>query len=204
MIGHEVARIAIGCRRRPFRQHGVIPGLPVALEPIEDIFLPILEIGALTRVLDDIEEKLVAGDPQIFPIAVADGALRSGLVAPVQLARMRCRAAGRSAPHPRKLYWRYKAGSQRAIRDGDWKYLRIAGNEFLFDVVKDPRERANLKDRQKDVFDGLKSNWEAWNDTMLPERATPAAYSNPGNFVADHYGVSNPATAASSGGAPTR
>ena len=95
---------------------------------------------------------------------------------------------GRAAPHPRKLYWRYKAGSQRAIRDGDWKYLRIAGNEFLFDVVKDPRERANLKDRQKDVFDRLKSDWEAWNDTMLPERATPAAYSNPGNFVADITG----------------
>ena len=113
-------------------------------------------------------------------------------------------ATGRAAPHPRKLYWRYKAGSQRAIRDGDWKYLRIAGNEFLFDVVKDPRERANLKDRQKDVFDRLKSDWEAWNGTMLPERATPAAYSNPGNFVADHYGVSNPAPAAPSGGAPTR
>ena len=45
---------------------------------------------------------------------------------------------GRAAPHPRKLYWRYKAGSQRAIRDGNWKYLRIAGNEFLFDVVQGP------------------------------------------------------------------
>src|SRR5262249_3502938 len=33
--------------------------------------------------------------------------------------------SGRAAPHPRKLYWRYKAGSQRAIRDGDWKYLHI-------------------------------------------------------------------------------
>jgi arylsulfatase A-like enzyme len=99
---------------------------------------------------------------------------------------------GRAAPHPRKLYWRYKAGSQRAIRDGDWKYLRIAGNEFLFDVVKDPRERANLKDRQKDVFDRLKSDWEAWNDTMLPERPRPAAYFNHGDFLADHYGVTNP------------
>jgi hypothetical protein len=39
----------------------------------------------------------------------------------------------------------YKAGGQRAVRDGDWKYLRITGNEFRFDVVKDPRERANLK-----------------------------------------------------------
>ena len=111
---------------------------------------------------------------------------------------------GRAAPHSRRLYWRYKAGSQRAIRDGDWKYLRIAGNEFLFDVVKDPRERGNLKDRQKDVFDRLKTDWETWTDTMLPERPRPAAYSNPGNFLADHYGVINPAPAAPPGNAPTR
>jgi arylsulfatase A-like enzyme len=111
---------------------------------------------------------------------------------------------GRAAPHPRKLYWRYKAGSQRAIRDGDWKYLRIAGNEFLFDVVKDPRERANLKDRQKDVFDRLKSEWEAWNDTMLPERPRPATYSNPGNFLADHYGVTNPAPPNPTASIPTK
>jgi arylsulfatase A-like enzyme len=98
---------------------------------------------------------------------------------------------GASPPHPRKLYWRYKAGAQRAIRDGDWKYLQIAGNEFLFDVVKDPRERANHKERDKDVFERLKADWVAWNDTMLPERNRPARYSNPGNFLADHYGVVN-------------
>src|SRR5882672_6765891 len=99
---------------------------------------------------------------------------------------------GRAAPHSRKLYWRYKAGSQRAIRDGDWKYLRIAGNEFLFDVVQDPRERANLKDRRKDVFDRLKSDWETWNSTMLAERSRPATYTNTGDAMADHYGVVNP------------
>jgi arylsulfatase A-like enzyme len=99
-------------------------------------------------------------------------------------------------PHSRKFYWRYKAGSQRAIRDGDWKYLRIAGNEFLFDVVQDPRERANLKNRRKDVFDGLKSDWAAWNSTMLEERSRPATYTNAGDSMADHYGVVNtpPAT----------
>jgi arylsulfatase A-like enzyme len=111
---------------------------------------------------------------------------------------------GRAAPHPRKLYWRYKAGSQRAVRDGDGKYLRLAGNEFLFDVIKDPRERANLKDRHREVFDRLKSDWEAWNDTMLPERPRPATYGNPGNFVADHYGVTNPAPAVPSVSPPTR
>ena len=87
---------------------------------------------------------------------------------------------------------RYKAGSQRAARDGNWKYLRIAGNEFLFDVVQDPRERANLKDREKAVFDRLKGDWEAWSGTMLPERARPANYVHPGNSTADRYGVVNP------------
>jgi arylsulfatase A-like enzyme len=97
-----------------------------------------------------------------------------------------------AAPHSRKLYWRFKAGAQRAVRDGNWKYLQIAGNEFLFDVVKDPRERANLKVRHKDIFDRLKNDWEAWNNTMLPERPRPAAYGHPGNLLADHYGVTNP------------
>jgi arylsulfatase A-like enzyme len=98
-------------------------------------------------------------------------------------------ALGGAPAHPRKFYWRYKAGSQRAIRDGDVKYLRIAGNEFLFDVAQDPRERGNLKDRRKDVFDRLKSDWEAWNGTMLEERPRPANYLQSGNFAADHYGV---------------
>ena len=100
--------------------------------------------------------------------------------------------SGRTAPHPRKLYWRYKAGSQRAIRDGDWKYLHINGNEFLFDVVQDPRERANLKARHKDVFERLRNDWHAWNETMLAERPRFGPHANPGNFLADHYGVSNP------------
>ncbi|WP_334529337.1 sulfatase family protein [Bradyrhizobium sp. AZCC 2230] len=75
----------------------------------------------------------------------------------------------RTEAHPRKLCWRYKAGSQRAIRDGDRKYLRVAGNEFLFDLVRDPRERANLKDRERDVFERLKSDWEL---------GTPRCYRN--------------------------
>jgi arylsulfatase A-like enzyme len=106
---------------------------------------------------------------------------------------------GRAASHPRKLYWRFKAGSQRAVREADWKYLQIAGNEFLFDVVKDPRERANLKDRQKDVFDRLKRDWETWNGAMLPERPRPATFTNIGEFVPDRYGVMNPTTSASPG-----
>lgn len=97
-----------------------------------------------------------------------------------------------TTPQPRKLYWRYKAGAQRAVRDGDWKYLSIAGNEFLFDVVRDPRERANLKDRRSDIFEPLKADWETWNENMLPDRPGPARHYNTGDRLADHYGISNP------------
>ena len=33
---------------------------------------------------------------------------------------------------------------QRALRDGDWKYLRVDGHDYLFDIPADERERANL------------------------------------------------------------
>ena len=98
-------------------------------------------------------------------------------------ARPRIRASSIGATRPDR-------SAPSATRD--WKYLRIAGNEFLFDVTQDPRERANLKDRHKDVFDRLKGDWEAWNATMLEERPRPATYAQPGNLLADHYGVTNP------------
>jgi arylsulfatase A-like enzyme len=34
----------------------------------------------------------------------------------------------------RKLFWRYKANAQRAARDGDYEYLKILDNTFLFNV----------------------------------------------------------------------
>lgn len=68
----------------------------------------------------------------------------------------------------RKLYWRYKANDQRAIRFENMKYLKIADNEFLFDVVNDKRERANLKDMHPKIFASLRDDWMQWNSTMLP------------------------------------
>ena len=74
-----------------------------------------------------------------------------------------------ASPIPRKLFWRYKANAQRAARDGDYKYLKILDNTFLFNVVDDPLERANLKQRQKEVYRRLVREWYDWNATMLPE-----------------------------------
>jgi arylsulfatase A-like enzyme len=91
-------------------------------------------------------------------------------------------------PVPRKLFWRYRANAQRAMRDGDMKWLRIRNNEFLFNVVDDPLERANLKDRQPDVYKRMVAEYQAWNSTMLPE--DPAANSGtfPARQYADHFG----------------
>jgi len=74
-----------------------------------------------------------------------------------------------AATVPRTLFWRYKANAQRAVRDGDFKFLKILENTFLFNVVDDPMERANLKARRKDIYDRLVEKWLDWNDTMLPE-----------------------------------
>ena len=86
-----------------------------------------------------------------------------------------------AAPVPRKLFWRYKANAQRAARDGDYKYLKILDNTFLFNVVEDPMERANLKERHKDVYDRMVAEWHEWNATMLPE----IDESTTGNFTGE-------------------
>jgi len=92
----------------------------------------------------------------------------------------------------RKIYFRFRAGQQRAVRDGDMKYLRIDQNEFLFNVVKDPRERANLKSRQAETFARLKDDWEAWEKTMLPQKPGLGNHRHPADALADHIGRTNP------------
>jgi arylsulfatase A-like enzyme len=93
------------------------------------------------------------------------------------------------APVPRKLFWRYKANWQRAIRDGDFKYLKILDNTFLFNVVADPMERANLRERNRDIYDRLVAEWNAWNATMLPEVADSGTNNFSGDELADHIGT---------------
>jgi arylsulfatase A-like enzyme len=97
-------------------------------------------------------------------------------------------AAG-AAPIPRKLFWRYKANAQHAARVGDMKYLKIRENTFLFNVVEDPMERANLKERKREIFDRLVAEWRNWNDAMLPEIDASFTDSFSGSQLADHIGT---------------
>ena len=94
-----------------------------------------------------------------------------------------------TAPVERKLFWRYKANAQRAARDGDYKYLKILDNTFLFNVVEDPMERANLKERRKDIYDRIMAEWYAWNATILPGIDESFTVNFTSDQFADHIGT---------------
>lgn len=95
-----------------------------------------------------------------------------------------------AAPVSRTLCWRYLNLAQQACRSGDWKYLKILGNSFLFNVVDDPLERANMKARRPDIFEDLVQKYEAWNREMLALDMESATSGFAGADLADHFGVS--------------
>ncbi|MDB5857482.1 MAG: arylsulfatase precursor-like protein, partial [Ramlibacter sp.] len=74
----------------------------------------------------------------------------------------------------RPLHWRMNHRGQRALRDGDWKYLRVDGHDYLFNIPADERERANLAGREPARLTAMRDAWESWNETMppIPEDAT--------------------------------
>jgi arylsulfatase A-like enzyme len=74
----------------------------------------------------------------------------------------------------RPMFWRMKHRGQRAMRLGRWKYLRVDGHDYLFDVVTDARERANLGGREPERLAGMRTAWEHWDASMppIPEDAT--------------------------------
>jgi arylsulfatase A-like enzyme len=68
----------------------------------------------------------------------------------------------------RTLYWRMANRRQRAVRQGDWKYLRVNGRELLFDLGFDARERDDHAARNPEHLGELRALWEKWNAEMLP------------------------------------
>jgi arylsulfatase A-like enzyme len=79
-----------------------------------------------------------------------------------------------AAEFRRPLHWRMNHRGQRALRDGRFKYLRVDGHDYLFDIPADERERANLAGREPQRLARMREEWEAWNASMppIPEDAT--------------------------------
>ncbi len=74
---------------------------------------------------------------------------------------------------PRDLFWRMAHRRQRAMRQGRWKYLRIEDHEYLFDLGRDERERANQATRDPERLGSMRAAWETWAAGMpgIPEDA---------------------------------
>jgi hypothetical protein len=64
------------------------------------------------------------------------------------------------------MFWRMKHRDQRAYREGDWKYLRVDGFEYLFNIAQDERERANKAPTELDRLVAMRDAWERWNTSM--------------------------------------
>lgn len=91
-------------------------------------------------------------------------------------------------PTERTLFWRYKTNDQQAVRQGDWKYLKIRDNTFLFNVVEDPLERGNRKALEPEIFARLQKAFETWNEGMLPIDPLSYMHFMSADHLADRYG----------------
>ena len=68
----------------------------------------------------------------------------------------------------RTFYWRaFQRTQQKAIREGDWKYLKDEKGEYLFNLAKDPGEQNDLKEKEILIFQKLKKKYAAWEKTVL-------------------------------------
>jgi arylsulfatase A-like enzyme len=76
--------------------------------------------------------------------------------------------AGSRSAFDRTVFWRLRTKPQAAARMGNWKYLRDAVAEHLFDLALDPGEADDLKDKQADTFEKIRAEYKKWESTMLP------------------------------------
>jgi arylsulfatase A-like enzyme len=75
---------------------------------------------------------------------------------------------GKAAVVERTLFWRFNAYNQAAVRKGDWKYVKLAGKEMLFNLADDERERANRATAEPERLAAMRVLWDGWNREMLP------------------------------------
>ncbi len=68
----------------------------------------------------------------------------------------------------RELFWRMKFRGQRAMRSGEWKYFVNDDGEFLFDLSKDQRERANLARREAGRLAAMRARFAQWEQSLPP------------------------------------
>ena len=66
----------------------------------------------------------------------------------------------------RELFWKMLFRNQKALRSGDWKYLSVDGDEFLFNLARDERERANHGKRDPKRLAEMRAKFKIWDDAL--------------------------------------
>jgi arylsulfatase A-like enzyme len=72
---------------------------------------------------------------------------------------------------PRTLFWRstFEGRTQRAVRDGRWKYVRDANHDFVFDLSTDTGERRDLTRTHPEIARRLRQRLLAWEQEVETE-----------------------------------
>lgn len=75
-------------------------------------------------------------------------------------------------PHER-LYWRF--GKQIALRQGDWKLLKVAGDTQprLYNLKDDIGEQKDLAGAEPERLQKLQAAWDAWDQTLVEPKWVP-------------------------------
>lgn len=75
---------------------------------------------------------------------------------------------GKKKKIERTFYWRtIQRSKQKAIREGNWKYLQDEKGEYLFDLLSDPGEKNDMKAKKEVIFSRLKQKLADWEKTVL-------------------------------------
>jgi arylsulfatase A-like enzyme len=62
------------------------------------------------------------------------------------------------------LYWEHLG--HQAIRHGEWKLVKAAGQTELFNIAKDRTELNNLAEAHPDIVEKLEKMWDAWYSSL--------------------------------------
>ncbi|TXF82799.1 sulfatase-like hydrolase/transferase [Neolewinella aurantiaca] len=92
-----------------------------------------------------------------------------------------------SAPH-KYLFWRF--WEQIAVRSGNYKYLRVGGREFLFDVTTDEHETNNLLGEHPRKARKLARKLDRWTQSLK----NPGVPGNPNQSETQWYDFYFPKT----------
>ena len=81
---------------------------------------------------------------------------------------------GESREIKRNLYWRVTNRARSdAYRSGDWKYIKTPESEGLYNLRQDPGETTNLKEKQQEIFERLRLEFEKLDHEMLTPYVFP-------------------------------